>query len=627
MKLRWDNQHVRWGVTSFLVIAASMLFYYGVFHMKTLITGIQTFLGILTPIVYGVVIAFLLTPVLNFLEKKIIYPLLARKEVSVGKKGRKAIRWACVILCMFLFLALIYALIMMILPELIRSIMGLIYSFPAYVKVIQKWLQSFIEKWNLNSDALDTLNQSITTAQDYLTTNILPQMQEMLKNISAGVFELINFLKNFLIGAIVSLYLMADKEGFIAKAKMLTYAIFNTQHANFIIHSMRFTNRTFIGFFSGKILDSAIIGVLCYIGMNFLNMPYILLISVIIGVTNVIPFFGPYLGAIPSIFLILLVDPLQAIYFAIFILILQQFDGNILGPKILGDSTGLSSFLVIVAILIGGGIFGIPGMIIGVPVFAVLYAALGRLVHISLIYKQVPDEEQKYTNIDCLDPETHEPVLFPAEEPKKRETPRRTAMLKFTLTLLKTIQKILTTIWILIKKYSVIIYQKVRQLKSTDRNKTVKRTEINMRLLIQRVNHASVKVDGEVIGNIGKGFLVLVGIGQNDTREIADKYMKKMLGLRIFEDENGKTNLSLADVNGELLMVSQFTLYANCKKGNRPSFIEAGAPEQANELYEYMLKEAAKVVPVVQHGIFGADMKISLENDGPFTVMLDESIM
>ena len=400
MKLRWDNQHVRWGVTSFLVIAASMLFYYGVFHMKTLITGIQTFLGILTPIVYGVVIAFLLTPVLNFLEKKIIYPLLARKEVSVGKKGRKAIRWACVILCMFLFLALIYALIMMILPELIRSIMGLIYSFPAYVKVIQKWLQSFIEKWNLNSDALDTLNQSITTAQDYLTTNILPQMQEMLKNISAGVFELINFLKNFLIGAIVSLYLMADKEGFIAKAKMLTYAIFNTQHANFIIHSMRFTNRTFIGFFSGKILDSAIIGVLCYIGMNFLNMPYILLISVIIGVTNVIPFFGPYLGAIPSIFLILLVDPLQAIYFAIFILVLQQFDGNILGPKILGNTTALSSFWVLFAILLFGGMWGVVGMVIGVPLFAVIYDIIRKLVYRGLRKHKresmITDYEEKY---------------------------------------------------------------------------------------------------------------------------------------------------------------------------------------------------------------------------------------
>ena len=148
-----------------------------------------------------------------------------------------------------------------------------------------------------------------------------------------------------------------------------------------------------------------------------------------------------------------------------------------------------------------------------------------------------------------------------------------------------------------------------------------------MRLLIQRVNHANVKVNGEMIGSIGKGFLVLVSVGQNDTREIADKYLKKMLGLRIFEDENGKTNLSLADVNGELLMVSQFTLYANCKKGNRPGFTEAGAPDAANELYEYMLKEAAKVVPIVQHGMFGADMKVSLENDGPFTVMLDESIM
>ena len=144
-----------------------------------------------------------------------------------------------------------------------------------------------------------------------------------------------------------------------------------------------------------------------------------------------------------------------------------------------------------------------------------------------------------------------------------------------------------------------------------------------MRLLIQRVNHADVKVDGETVGSIGKGFLVLVGVGQNDTREIADKYLKKMLGLRIFEDANGKTNLSLADVNGELLMVSQFTLYANCKKGNRPSFIEAGAPDQANELYEYMLKEAAKVVPVVQHGVFGADMKVELLNDGPVTIMLD----
>ena len=148
-----------------------------------------------------------------------------------------------------------------------------------------------------------------------------------------------------------------------------------------------------------------------------------------------------------------------------------------------------------------------------------------------------------------------------------------------------------------------------------------------MKLLIQRVNHAQVCVDGEIVGKIGKGFLVFVGVGQNDTREIADKYLKKMLGLRIFEDQNGKTTLSLKDVNGELLMVSQFTLYANCRHGNRPGFTDAGAPDMANELYEYMLNEAAKQVPVVEHGIFGADMKISLENDGPFTIILDESLL
>ena len=148
-----------------------------------------------------------------------------------------------------------------------------------------------------------------------------------------------------------------------------------------------------------------------------------------------------------------------------------------------------------------------------------------------------------------------------------------------------------------------------------------------MRLVIQRVLHAEVQVDGNTIGKIGKGLLVFVGAGQDDTKEIADKYLRKLLGLRIFEDENGKTNLSLKDVDGELLIVSQFTLYAKCKKGNRPSFIEAGEPHMAEALYEYMIDEAKKSVPVVEHGEFGADMKVSLLNDGPFTIILDEKIL
>ena len=148
-----------------------------------------------------------------------------------------------------------------------------------------------------------------------------------------------------------------------------------------------------------------------------------------------------------------------------------------------------------------------------------------------------------------------------------------------------------------------------------------------MKFVIQRVTEASVTIDGKVSGKIGKGFLVLIGVGQDDTKEIADKFIKKLIGLRIFDDENGKTNLVLKDVDGELLLVSQFTLYVNCKKGNRPSFVEAGDPQQAEELYEYIIEECRKQVPVVETGEFGADMKVSLLNDGPFTIILDEKIL
>ena len=413
MKFRWDNRYLHWGVTAFLVIAASMLFYYGIFHMKTLIVGIKTFLGIMAPIIYGVILAYILSPLVNLFEQKLIYPQLKKRNIQLQKKGRRAIRWTCVLFSMFLFWVIIYALIMMVLPQLIRSIMSIIYSFPYYVKVIEKWLNSFVEHgWNMNSDMIDMINQYSTKVQDYLTTNILPQMQDMLKNVSAGIFDILIFMKNFLIGAIVALYVLAD-------------AIFPHKWANLLIHSMRFTHKTFGGFIYGKLVDSAIIGVLCYFGMLLLHMPFPILVSVIIGVTNVIPFFGPYIGAIPCILLILVVDPIKGLYFAIFILLLQQFDGNILGPKILGETTGLSSFMVIVAILIGGGLFGIPGMIAGVPVFAVFYAMVCRLISHSLSNRKMPVEEEDYVNIDCLDAKTGE--ALPLQKEERKISPERLA--------------------------------------------------------------------------------------------------------------------------------------------------------------------------------------------------------
>ena len=176
MKFRWDNRYLHWGVTAFLVIAASMLFYYGIFHMKTLIVGIKTFLGIMAPIIYGVILAYILSPLINLFEQKLIYPQLEKHNIKLQKKGKRAIRWGCVLFSMFLFWIIIYALLMMVLPQLIRSIMSIIYSFPYYIKVIEKWLNSFVEHgWKLNPEMLDMINQYSAKAQEYLTTDILPQ--------------------------------------------------------------------------------------------------------------------------------------------------------------------------------------------------------------------------------------------------------------------------------------------------------------------------------------------------------------------------------------------------------------------------------------------------------------------
>lgn len=423
MKLKWNNRYFRWGLTLFLVAAASMLFYYGIFRMGNMIGGIKAFLSIWTPIIYGAVIAYLLSSVVNFIEGKVIYPLCRRNRYQPSKRIKKVIRYFCVLLSLFLFLLLIYALIMMILPELIRSVINIVNDFPRYITSIQVWITETLGKnEHFDSKMLITfLNQYSEKAETYLTDNFLPQMQLMLRQVSSGVFDILNFLKNFLIGSIVSIYILADKEGFVAKSKMIAYALFETDTANTMIHGMRFVHKTFGGFINGKIVDSAIIGVLCYIGTSIIGTPYAVLISVIVGVTNVIPFFGPYIGAVPSAFLVLMVDPWQCLYFVIFILVLQQFDGNFLGPKILGESTGLSSLMVIVAILVGGDLFGVLGMFVGVPVCAVIYAIIWSAIRRSLKKKDMPPEAEVYYHIDCLNEQTKEPILF--KEKEEKETP------------------------------------------------------------------------------------------------------------------------------------------------------------------------------------------------------------
>ena len=241
---------------------------------------------------------------------------------------------------------------------------------------------------------------------NWAQNTLLPSMDGVIVNITTGVYGVLKVVYNIVIGIIVSVYILYNRETFRAHAMKLLYCICSTKTAKSISEALKFTDKTFMGFITGKLLDSAIIGVICYIGCLIMNMPYALLVSVIVGVTNVIPFFGPFIGAIPSALLILLVDPWKCLIFVIFIIILQQVDGNIIGPKILGGSIGINGFWVMFSIIMFGGLFGFWGMLLGVPVFVVIYTGITRLVNKHLRKKDLPDDPEMYSDLDHIDPES-----------------------------------------------------------------------------------------------------------------------------------------------------------------------------------------------------------------------------
>lgn len=420
MKFQVDKKYLYWGITAFCVIIASVLFYFVIFQMPTILDGISTIFTIINPIIYGAAIAYILNPLVCQFEK-IIYKICKRYKLETSKHICSIIRFAVVILSLVIALLCIYGLLYMLIPEVFGSITNIIDNFPRYVNNAKEWFEKFFQSDDaMNAATLELLNTASVMIENWLTNDLMPQLNGIIKNLSSSVFGIITFLKNFLIGAIISIYLLISKENFIARGKRILYSFFSIETANHIIHNLRFIDDKFGGFIIGKVIDSAIIGVLCYIGTNIMNTPYALLISVIVGVTNVIPFFGPFIGAIPSAVLIFVVSPLKCLYFVIFILILQQVDGNFIGPKILSGSTGLSSFMVIVAILIGGGFFGAFGMFVGVPVCSVIIAICQAWMEQKMKKKHIPEDLEVYKNLESMDPETLQ--IYPLRERKSGES-------------------------------------------------------------------------------------------------------------------------------------------------------------------------------------------------------------
>ncbi len=389
-------------MTMFFVVAACILFYFALLRLSEISKTVRMILAVLKPIIYGMVIAYLLNPLVRWVEQKMIHFL--EKRFPKFKKKEAFSRGCGIFLAIVLLLVVIVELLNMMIPQLYVSIRDMIFNVPSQMNTFVKAFNKMHSSNTTVGMMLENVIEEATTfVQTWMRTDLMDKVNEWMTQLTAGVVLMVKEILNLIIGIIVSIYILFSKEKFAKQSKKVIYAIFKPDDANLILHLAGKSNEIFGGFIIGKIIDSAIIGVLCFIGLSIMDMPYTLLVSVVVGVTNVIPFFGPYIGAIPSVILILLADPVKGLYFLIFILILQQFDGNILGPKILGNSTGLSSFWVVFSILIGGGLFGIPGMILGVPTFAVIYYIVNMLVNNRLKRKKLPTDTSEYDKYGYVD--------------------------------------------------------------------------------------------------------------------------------------------------------------------------------------------------------------------------------
>ena len=408
--MKKDNHYFGWGLTAVCVVCAVMLIYDLVFRDSIVMIYTRKLMEILAPILYGAAIAYLLAPIVNWFERVI----LPRAGSRTGAKGVRAVS---MVLTWVVVFALFYGLLSVLLPELYKSIRQLVGNLTTYYGTIEAWMLRLLENNpDLARRAQELFNQYYQQAFAWLRDNLAPQLQVAVQAVTGGVVGVLVFFKNLFLGIMVSLYLLGSKEHFAAAGCKLCYTFLPEDRAAWFIRGIKATDRIFSGFVRGKLLDSLIIGILCFVFSSLFKFPYAPLVSVVVGVTNVIPFFGPFLGAIPSAFLILLDSPIKCLYFILFILALQQFDGNILGPKILGNSTGISGFWVIVAILVGGGLWGVAGMFLGVPICACVYAGVRFFSDCRLKKKGLPVSSACYTTHQPVWPE--EPPASPTAEPK-----------------------------------------------------------------------------------------------------------------------------------------------------------------------------------------------------------------
>ena len=395
------RRYLNMSLAVFAAIAMSLVLFFALYRVQNVGAAVKKVSDILAPFVYGGVLAYLLRPLCNTYESFFtdVLPQKLKKMANALAVG----------LSLGTGIIVVYALIIMIAPQLYESVRSLWNSLPDKINQFISWAteifgedEELLQLFNISSQKL------YEELELWLQNTVMPKVTSLVSELGSSVLRVLNFFYDMLIGLIVAVYLLGSRKKFARQSVLLVRSTLKPQWADMLLEEVKFIDRMFGGFIDGKIVDSAIIGVLCYIGCLIFKFPNALLISAFVGITNVIPFFGPFIGAIPSIFLILIEDPMKAFWFVLFILALQQLDGNIIGPAILGDRTGLSSFWVLFTIILFGGLFGIVGMIIAVPLFAVIYDTIKKLVRRGLFRKDQIELWEQYK------------ADYPDEEPKKK---------------------------------------------------------------------------------------------------------------------------------------------------------------------------------------------------------------
>ncbi len=431
MKNERFERYIYMGVTAILVLIAAVFVVFLFLERAAVLAFLGKIRFVLAPVIYGAVLAFLMSPVYNWCYTMVVYVEDHGKGKEDGEKKRRSKKRfknegfgaflgkaVGTVVSLAFLIAVIVSLSSMIIPQLYSSIVGIINMMPVYFQNVYDWLTDFfVNNPPVEQAILNIYEQSAQYFQSWMETDLMSNLsnfqnfqniEKILGGVSSGVMNVITLTKNMLIGLIVMIYLLNIKESLSAQGKKFIYSALPLKAANIVVAEFQFIKKAFSGFIIGKLIDSLIIGILCFILMHLFKLPYELLISVIIGVTNVIPFFGPFIGAIPCAILVFLISPKQCLYFIGLILVLQQFDGNILGPKILGNSTGVSSFGVLFSILLFGGLYGFVGMIIAVPLMAVIIHIYNQIQDHFLAKKKLSSEEKDYVNLDRIDEQSGE---------------------------------------------------------------------------------------------------------------------------------------------------------------------------------------------------------------------------